>query len=468
MSENSLPKTVYSLEPYIVKKLTSASYESVEKAVKAFVRQSALRLKAGCWMNEERPTKQYLMGDVGDFKILEDVRASSLFTPFVEKHIISSKAKIAVIGDIHGDIETLVVTLEKLRQEGYLDKNYHIIVQDFYIIFIGDYTNRMPFSVEVMMLLYHVYEYNLGHVFLLRGNHEYAASNREFYDQYDYINNTNDVEGIETLLGEFARKFGIYYYPDLLYWYDYLPLTCYLGCKKGEKEVVNFIQFCHSGLEIGFNPQKFLSCNGVKFNKISHINRCDVIRKILLDKRFQGLHDKIKNSFESIKKTHLKEMVKSYTDFEKIGLNDPKNLNDIKFGSLWNGFIVEENDSGFEASLSHSNIQFGKHLTEYFMNLFSNSSAKILSIVRGNQDINGQENPKEICCGMLSNIIKGRGCARQWDGMLYTLGDSGRLSGYQSFLILSLATDVDLWKISHFSKKRKESSFSERVGNFLG
>jgi hypothetical protein len=463
-----LPKNIASIDSQLAKKITKTTYEHVEKQAKDFVRRAGLRLKAGGWMDDNGPAERFLLGDVGNFKILEDVQASSLFTPFIEKTVSSKDVCIAVIGDLHGDIETLVAILEKLRDNGYLNKQYHIIHPNFYFVFLGDYSNNKPHSVETMILLFHVYEQNIGRVFLLRGNHEYASENKAFYDECDFINNMNDAEAPETLIGEFARKFGVYYYPDLLYWYDYLPLTCYIGCRSHDG-AVHYVQFSHSGLEIGFNPNRFLESSSCRFQKLTQLNRYQAIQDILKNKELEHLHNRVQFICNGIDDPSLQHVLSSYNCDEIIELDSPINMNHVRYGALWNNFLTESSDDiGFAMSFVSKNIILGKVLTRYFLEKFSGDSYDIVSIIRGHQQINECVNNINLQCNMLDDLIRYKGCLRQWDGLVYTFGDNGSLTGYQSFAVISFCKDLKKSTIQHFYKKRDGGDFLQKTFSLQG
>lgn len=74
--------------------------------------------------------------------------------------------QIMVIGDIHGDLKALEYIIEKKEEMNC--KN---------IIFLGDYVDRGPQGVEVLIRLFRLKLEDSEHVFLLRGNHETVDMN---------------------------------------------------------------------------------------------------------------------------------------------------------------------------------------------------------------------------------------------------------------------------------------------------
>jgi protein phosphatase len=69
---------------------------------------------------------------------------------------------VYIIGDIHGDIHDLIRILSEIGDPGKCQ-----------ILFLGDYIDRGGFSVEVVIFLFTLLCKFPGHVYTLRGNHEF-------------------------------------------------------------------------------------------------------------------------------------------------------------------------------------------------------------------------------------------------------------------------------------------------------
>jgi predicted phosphodiesterase len=92
-----------------------------------------------------------------------------------EKNLVFiPQAKIMVVGDLHGDLETL----HKIIQQFFRD-DYDIL------LFLGDYVDRGAKQVEVINVLFYYKKILPERIILLRGNHEDPIINRQygFYDQ---------------------------------------------------------------------------------------------------------------------------------------------------------------------------------------------------------------------------------------------------------------------------------------------
>ncbi|OHT07857.1 hypothetical protein TRFO_23805 [Tritrichomonas foetus] len=73
-----------------------------------------------------------------------------------------------VVGDIHGNIIDLLRIVSKIYQES--EDNIPKI------IFLGDYVDRGHFSLEVVLLIFALYNKYPNTVVMLRGNHEFGRS----------------------------------------------------------------------------------------------------------------------------------------------------------------------------------------------------------------------------------------------------------------------------------------------------
>lgn len=105
----------------------------------------------------------------------------------IEEFLIMLKRKFVIVGDIHGDLYSLIRIFEKM---GYPPETKYL--------FLGDYVDRGKYSVEVMILLLSLKVLYSNSVYLLRGNHESRSLSMSygFYDEcvskfneavYDYF-----------------------------------------------------------------------------------------------------------------------------------------------------------------------------------------------------------------------------------------------------------------------------------------
>lgn len=80
-----------------------------------------------------------------------------------EPAVLTLSGKFCVVGDMHGDLDSL---LRIFRKVGYPPQSSYV--------FLGDYVDRGNFSCEVVLFLYALKVMFPSHIYLLRGNHEFA------------------------------------------------------------------------------------------------------------------------------------------------------------------------------------------------------------------------------------------------------------------------------------------------------
>jgi len=102
--------------------------------------------------------------------------------------VLPRKGKIVVVGDLHGDLESLIHILRKSR---FLERT--AAGEDVKLIFLGDYGDRGPYSPEVYSLVLRLKRDHPERVILLRGNHEAPP---------DLLGMPHDLPS------DFQRKFG--------------------------------------------------------------------------------------------------------------------------------------------------------------------------------------------------------------------------------------------------------------------
>ncbi len=84
----------------------------------------------------------------------------------IHNHVAIAKPRepLVIIGDLHGDDETLATILE--------DPDIETALEQGLVVFLGDYVDRGPHQLETILVPMLMYVDHPDHVILLRGNHE--------------------------------------------------------------------------------------------------------------------------------------------------------------------------------------------------------------------------------------------------------------------------------------------------------
>jgi hypothetical protein len=151
---------------------------------------------------------------------------------FIQKIVVPDKAKIAVIGDIHSSIHSLVRNLKKLKVKGFFDDNY-ILTKDHYVIFLGDLVDRGPYSLETLLLAIKLKVNNINNVFVLNGNHE----DIDIYNSYGLKEESDNQLGTDAETHKRLEK---------LLWY--LPSALFVKFNSDKK----WIQYCHGAIHSSY------------------------------------------------------------------------------------------------------------------------------------------------------------------------------------------------------------------------
>jgi len=150
-----------------------------------------------------------------------------------ESCVLNLNGKFIIVGDIHGDIQTLIRIFGKY---GYPPKTSYI--------FLGDYVDRGQRSCEVILMLFSLKILYSDNIYLLRGNHEFDSMNCAF--------------GFKD---ECLKKFNNEIYDSFEKTFDQLPIIA----------IINKSIFCvHGGIS-----HKILSLNDISNLKKPKGNQTD-------------------------------------------------------------------------------------------------------------------------------------------------------------------------------------------------
>ncbi len=337
----------------------------------------------------------------------------SRFLPYTQKLFLNPGTRCICKGDLHGDIHSLSTFLKEYEKRGHHQDGTHLI-------FHGDYVDRGLWGTEVLYTLMRLKIANPEFVHLLRGNHEDVdlcaryGFKKEFFSKFA----DEDPAMVQLCYDKIAKL------------YSFLPVVLYLGAGT------EYVQCCHGGIEIGYNPQGLLTSAG-QYEWIAECKRATYAAQLpccLVDGK------------------DLKNFCK---DFVPVSPIRPDAL-----GFLWHDFVVDP--TGPSCYKPGRGLMANKELTYAVLEAASSPTHKVRGIIRAHQHSPSMRKP--LTRLMLSSF----GCARLWseskgqeftfeDGMVVTLLLSpDSIHGiarntypgfsYDTSLQLTLGSTVDQWQ----------------------
>ncbi len=339
-----------------------------------------------------------------------------IFTPYAQKLVLKEKDVFLCKGDLHGDVHSLIAFIRQLQDFGYTSEEnpYKIVDPNFYLIFLGDYTDRGLWGTEVIYLLLQLAIHNPGQVFLVRGNHEDPAVTQIYGFQKEFLNKFNDVPDKKrsSVLKKIAKL------------YEFLPVVLYVGAPasvmnnkshdnglaqrkakardgESEKKAIeetadekeyDFIQMCHGGIEMGWNPKKLLAHPTAQFEEIRKIKRATACK---------DWHHMVKVEDRITKQSRLYNIAKMCSDFEPDSPLSPSPL-----GFMWHDFVVFE--EGCCEYKEGRGFACNKAVTEAVRAAASTEKIRLSAIIRAHQHSNSKSDP------MMNLLLKSDGCAVLW------------------------------------------------------
>lgn len=144
----------------------------------------------------------------------------------------AKKPRIYMRADLHGDLKSLIENLRSLQDQGLLDAHFKC-APGVQLVFLGDYCDRGNYGTYILELFMRLREENPEQVHLIRGNHEYVATN--------HLYGRCDPELQQVIDSDEARK-------ALESFYETMSLTTYFSVKHGKKR--EYIQCTHGLFEL--------------------------------------------------------------------------------------------------------------------------------------------------------------------------------------------------------------------------
>ncbi|MDR3550133.1 MAG: metallophosphoesterase family protein [Candidatus Babeliales bacterium] len=374
----------------------------------------------------------------------------SPFKPFVQKMVVAPGTTVAIRGDLHGDIHSLLAYIDFLQQKGYMH-GFTITKKDFHILFLGDYVDRGNYGAEVLYTLMLLKIVNPDNVTMVRGNHEDIGMNADpkyaFKDECKakFSQHDHALEHVEksaaqsiaasfmpasvsaSLDNEFEARFK-----KIARLYDFLPAALYLG--SGNAQGKDFMQCCHGGMEVGFDPVALLDTKSdIAFSWITSLNQVD---------EYKQLH---------LPKCSAVQNLKNFKPYFWA-----------QIGFMWNDYLVDAlGDFLFDPKRG---FIYNKKVTAAILNRASRSHHKVKGVLRAHQHSSSNTpmmesilDPKTNHQGV-SKLWKDNAHSCQhdlWDGIVCTFlvapdskhyNPNGTRFEFDAFALMTTANTFDKWQ----------------------
>lgn len=163
--------------------------------------------------NKNRGKTPQVLFDIKDgLRIIEKVIPILQNQPSVLNFNIEDENKIHVIGDIHGNLESLIAIF---RQFGSPETAKYL--------FLGDYVDRGRNSSEVMIILYAYKILYPNNIFLMRGNHEFV----NMTDHYGFKEEC--YKRIKIVINGKIKSAGPFFYSQIVKTFEYLSILAIIN-----------------------------------------------------------------------------------------------------------------------------------------------------------------------------------------------------------------------------------------------
>ncbi len=296
------------------------------------------------------------------------------FEPFVQKRLVPPGSQVLLQGDLHGDIHSLLAVLGQLQERGLL-KGFQITDPRFYMAFLGDYTDRGLYGVEVIYTLLRLQLANPSRVLLIRGNHEDIS----LVARYGFL-----AEGQAKYGADFDAA-------KVVRFHDFLPAAVYLGTGN------DVVQLCHGGVEPGFDPRPLLQSDRTNaFQRIVELKQ----QTYLASQPPWARSDAAAGA----------EAAKWFRDFRPQSPISPSVI-----GFMWNDFTVFSGETAFANNPERASI-YGKAAVTHLLQTQSAPTTRVHGVIRAHQH-SGVPNP------IMRRLMASRGAFRHWQEAAEPTGD---------------------------------------------
>ena len=167
---------------------------------------------------------------------------------WAQKKLVEPGTSIKFIGDLHGDMHVFMLILFDLYNKKILHDDY-TIAPNCLLVFLGDYIDRGPYSLDVFAFVMYLKMKNPEQVIVLRGNHEEHTETvcDSQVPNLVQVLAPHDPKEQKMLMLEFNKV------------YNLLPAVAYIGVEQPESHHIDYIMAAHAGLELSYSPNRLLA-----------------------------------------------------------------------------------------------------------------------------------------------------------------------------------------------------------------
>ena len=339
------------------------SFSEVEITLKAafnLFRNGSMGLDAN-WVGSVPKTNEFFDPDRAYF-----LRPPIPFQPFAQKLKLPAGSEVVFHGDFHGDIHSFIAMLDSLNQAEILD-GFRLVKPNRYMVFLGDYTDRGFYGIEVLYTMLRLKLANPEQVFMARGNHEDV----QMIPRYGFI-------------AECQKKYANQFNPAMIgRLYDFFPVVIYVGSGA------DFLQCNHGGMEPGFLPGTLLDSKpAFSYQFLGEMTGGTFLKQ----------HPRLLGSADVSRRDFLKTTIR---DYKPIAPMSP-----VINGFMWNDFTVFASEPGL-GYMEGRGFVYGKTGTRIVLDASAGTSAKVRGVFRAHQH-SSAVNP------MMRRLLACNGVFRHW------------------------------------------------------
>jgi hypothetical protein len=161
--------------------------------------------------------------------------------------LVQPGSHFIVIGDLHGDLDSLARNLTRISEQLKLLNRQGKFAHNTYLVLLGDYTDRGQLGCQCWYTLMRLALENPERVFLVRGNHETEKFSqlkkyyKSFYQEWESM---------------FSQEQISTWWPEMLTIFENLMSGVLLGLRF--VNYYDFIFLCHGGYASSWSPSYFI------------------------------------------------------------------------------------------------------------------------------------------------------------------------------------------------------------------